>query len=63
VPFATKFYVEPFKWKLLIAQATQSNFVPDRCGRVEDVGGAIKGQHIDLYRTNHGFAASGVSKQ
>jgi len=25
-------------------------------GRVEDTGGAIKGQHIDLYRPNHGFA-------
>ena len=24
--------------------------------RVEDVGGAIKGQHIDLYRPNHWFA-------
>lgn len=26
-------------------------------GRVEDTGGAIKGQHIDLYRPNHGFAS------
>lgn len=25
-------------------------------GRVEDTGGAIKGQHIDLYRPNHWFA-------
>lgn len=25
-------------------------------GRVEDTGGAIKGQHIDLYRPNHLFA-------
>ena len=25
-------------------------------GRVEDTGGAITGQHIDLYRSNHGFA-------
>ncbi len=25
-------------------------------GRVEDTGGAIKGHHIDLYRSNHGFA-------
>jgi 3D (Asp-Asp-Asp) domain-containing protein len=25
-------------------------------GRVEDRGGAIKGQHIDLYRPNHWFA-------
>ncbi len=25
-------------------------------GRVEDTGGAIKGNHIDLYRPNHGFA-------
>ena len=24
--------------------------------RVEDIGGAIKGQHIDLYRPNHWFA-------
>ena len=25
-------------------------------GRVEDTGGAVKGQHIDLYRPNHWFA-------
>ncbi len=25
-------------------------------GRVEDTGGAIKGRHIDLYRSNHWFA-------
>lgn len=25
-------------------------------GVVEDVGGAINGQHIDLYRPNHWFA-------
>ncbi|RKX39114.1 MAG: hypothetical protein DRP64_14670 [Verrucomicrobia bacterium] len=25
-------------------------------GRVEDTGGAIKGQHLDLYRPNHWFA-------
>lgn len=25
-------------------------------GRVEDVGGAIKGHHIDLYRPNHAYA-------
>ncbi len=25
-------------------------------GRVEDTGGAIQGQHIDLYRPNHWFA-------
>ena len=25
-------------------------------GRVEDTGGAINGQHIDLYRPNHWFA-------
>jgi 3D (Asp-Asp-Asp) domain-containing protein len=25
-------------------------------GRVEDTGGAIKGQHIDLYRPAHWFA-------
>lgn len=25
-------------------------------GRVEDTGGAIKGQHIDLYRPNHWYA-------
>ncbi len=25
-------------------------------GRVEDTGGAIKGQHIDVYRPNHWFA-------
>ena len=25
-------------------------------GRVEDTGGAIKGQHIDLYRPNHWFS-------
>lgn len=24
--------------------------------RVEDTGGAIKGQHIDVYRSNHWFA-------
>lgn len=27
-------------------------------GRVEDTGGKIKGQHIDLYRPNHWFARS-----
>jgi 3D (Asp-Asp-Asp) domain-containing protein len=27
-------------------------------GRVEDTGGAIRGQHIDLYRPNHWFARS-----
>ena len=27
-------------------------------GRVEDTGGAIKGQHIDLYRPNHWYARS-----
>lgn len=25
-------------------------------GRVEDTGGAVKGQHIDLFRPNHWFA-------
>ena len=25
-------------------------------GQVEDTGGAIKGQHIDLYRPNHWYA-------
>ena len=25
-------------------------------GRVEDIGGAIKGRHIDLYRPNHWYA-------
>ncbi|MEE9369722.1 MAG: 3D domain-containing protein [Pontiella sp.] len=33
-------------------------------GRVEDTGGAIKGQHIDLYRPNHWLSRSwGVQKR
>ena len=33
-------------------------------GRVEDTGGAVKGQHIDLYRPNHWFARRwGVQKK
>ncbi|NNJ71234.1 MAG: 3D domain-containing protein, partial [Kiritimatiellales bacterium] len=32
-------------------------------GRVEDTGGAIKGQHIDVYRPNHWYARQwGVRK-
>ncbi len=33
-------------------------------GKVEDTGGAIKGQHIDLYRPNHWYARKwGVQKK